>query len=527
MPPTDVADAVRWLEDARAALAAGDLARASGLLTAVLEHSAGSALPEARELLGLARERSGQRAHARAEYQAYLEEHPDGEGAARVRQRLGALELAAAAPVPKLREASPASESRRELRGSAATYYRRFEYVGDGGRRSDSYLLGDLFLQGRALTDRLDLRAESSASTFYGLGRSRDETRVRSLFLEAEDRLGPLFGSVGRHAAGTSAALGRYDGLQLGYRLAERWRLSAVGGFPVDLYAGNGLQTESPFYGVTLDATGLAGVFDARLFAVHETTEGMTAGSSLGGELRYASERAFASAFVDYDAHFGALDAAILTGSYALTPDTTLSAFADHRYLPGLSLRNAAIGQPSDSLDDLRGVFSEQELDALAQDRSARSTLVSLGLTHRLSERFELAGDLSLSEIDGTPSSGGVEGYPGTGLETWYQLQLVGSDLVASGDTSSVGLRYVDGRALDRYALLLAFRLPLRRRLRLGPRLLVERRDPAVGESRLHLRPGVQLEVHAGPFTFDGELALEWSEGELARALLLGVRYDF
>jgi hypothetical protein len=99
-----------------------------------------------------------------------------------VRQRLDALDLAAAAPVPTLRAGRGASESKADVRGSVATYYRRFEYVGDGRRRSDSYLLGDLFLQGRARAGRLDLRAESSASYFYGLGRSRDE-RASSLFL--------------------------------------------------------------------------------------------------------------------------------------------------------------------------------------------------------------------------------------------------------------------------------------------------------------------------------------------------------
>ena len=46
---------------------------------------------EAQELLGLAREKNGQTAHAKAEYQRYLALYPDADGAARVRQRLAAL----------------------------------------------------------------------------------------------------------------------------------------------------------------------------------------------------------------------------------------------------------------------------------------------------------------------------------------------------------------------------------------------------------------------------------------------------
>jgi SPOR domain len=514
----------RRMAEGRAALAAGDPERAIGLFTAVLELPQGTGLPEARELLGLARERNGQIAHARAEYQTYLEQFPEGEGADRVRQRLSALDLAQAGPVPKLREAKGASGPPAEVHGSLGAYYRSFQYVGDGHVTSDSYVFNDLFLSGRVRTGRVDLRAETATSYLQGIGRSGNETLVRSLFLAAEDRLGPLSASLGRFSAGASEALYRYDGLKLGYRMGERWRLSAVGGFPVDLYTSNAVQTKRPFYGLTLDTTALAGALDVQLFALQENDQGRTDRTSLGGSFRYVGERAFASAFLDYDAHFGALDAAVLNGSWQLTTATTLSAFADYRHLPSLSLRNALIGQPTDSLDDLGAGLDTGDLESLAEDRTARSLLGSLGLSHRLGERFELAGDFSVSEVGSTPSSGGVAGYPGTGFEYWYQVQLAGSDLLAEGDRGQLGLRYVLGRDRARYALLLDLRLPTARGLRVGPRMIFEYRAP---DSRLYLRPGVQLEYRAGRFTVEGEAALEWAEGEFARALLVGLRYDF
>ncbi|MBK7285565.1 MAG: hypothetical protein IPI83_15680 [Sphingomonadales bacterium] len=77
--------------DAEAALKAGENDRAIQILTMALtfpenEHSA-----RARELLGLTRERKGQAAHARAEYEEYLRRYPAGEASDRVRQRLAAL----------------------------------------------------------------------------------------------------------------------------------------------------------------------------------------------------------------------------------------------------------------------------------------------------------------------------------------------------------------------------------------------------------------------------------------------------
>jgi len=515
------------LEEARSALAAGDAGRAILLLSALLTRPEGQGLAEARELLGVARERSGQLAHARAEYETYLREHPEGEGAARVHQRLEALGTARAEPAPQLRSSRSASDRRARLRGSFATYYRRFEFLGDGRRHSDSYLLGNLTLRGDAATDRVDLRAEADASYFLGLGHDADEARVRSLYVAVDDRAGPLSASLGRHGLGASQVLGRFDGARLGYGFAEGWRLSAVAGYLVDLYASNDVATDRPFYGLTLEGLSLAEGVDLQLFAVQERADGYTDGTSVGGEVRYAGERLFLSGFLDYDAHFGALDALVVNGSWQASPATTLNLFVDHRYVPSLALRNALIGQPEDSLGALDQQLRFEDLEGVARDRTARSTLASLGATHRLGERFLLAGDFAVSELSGTPSSAGVEGFEGTGLEYWGMLELIGSELAVAGDTGIVGLRYVAGRDRDRAALLVDWRVPVTKSLRAGPRLVLEYRDARGEGARVHVRPGAHLEYRIGAFTIDAEMDLEWADGELGRSALLGARYDF
>jgi hypothetical protein len=528
-PPAAAPDAGagRLVEEARAALAAGDAPRAIVLLSAALTRPQGEATAEARELLGVARERSGQLAHARAEYETYLREHPDGEGAVRVRQRLEALDTARAEPVAQLRGGRDAADRRARLRGSFATYYRRFEFVGDDHTTSDSYLLGHLTLRGDALTERVDLRAEADASYFLGLGHDTDEARVRSLYVAVDDRAGPLSASLGRHGLGASQILGRFDGARLGYGFAEGWRLSAVAGYLVDLYAGSGVATDRPFYGVTLEGLSLAERVDLQLFAVQERADGYTDGTSVGGEMRYSGERLFLSGFLDYDTRFGALDALVVNGSWQASDATTLNVFVDHRYVPSLALRNALIGQPLDSLSALDQQLRFEDLEGVARDRSARSTLASLGATHRLSERFLLAGDFAVSELSGTPSSAGVEGFEGTGLEYWAMLELIGSELALAGDTGILGLRYVAGEDRDRAALLLDWRVPIAKAVRAGPRVIVEYRSAEGEDARVHVRPGAHLEYRIGSFTIDAEVELEWAEGELARSLLLGARYDF
>src|SRR6184192_3616843 len=82
--------------DARAALAARDYPKAIALLTKLQRQPEFPDRAHAQELLGLARERSGQLAHAKAEYEEYLHRYPHGEAAERVAFRLRILRAAEA-----------------------------------------------------------------------------------------------------------------------------------------------------------------------------------------------------------------------------------------------------------------------------------------------------------------------------------------------------------------------------------------------------------------------------------------------
>ena len=64
------------------------------MLTKLLEQPEFPQRAEAQELLGLAHERSGQLAHAKADYEEYLRRYPQGPANERVKKRLRALALA-------------------------------------------------------------------------------------------------------------------------------------------------------------------------------------------------------------------------------------------------------------------------------------------------------------------------------------------------------------------------------------------------------------------------------------------------
>ena len=99
-----------YLAKAKDALGRNDAAAAIEPLNALLSLPHNTSSQEAQELMGLARERSGEMAKARAEYDIYLKLYPEGEGAARVRERvakLGAIpaaEVAAARPARRMED---------------------------------------------------------------------------------------------------------------------------------------------------------------------------------------------------------------------------------------------------------------------------------------------------------------------------------------------------------------------------------------------------------------------------------------
>ena len=90
------------MEEARQAMAKGDYSRAIALYNKVLQLPPNAYQQDALEFLGLARERKGQLAHAKAEYEKFLGLYPEGSAATRVKQRLAGLLTARKTPKEKL-----------------------------------------------------------------------------------------------------------------------------------------------------------------------------------------------------------------------------------------------------------------------------------------------------------------------------------------------------------------------------------------------------------------------------------------
>ena len=152
------------MDEGRAALKRGDLRGAIALFTKVLNRSENAYSPEARELLGLARQRSGQFAEARAAYEDYLRRYPGGAESERVRQRLAGLATATGDPAAPLRMPGRAPNGALPIGRFTSTHETTWALVGNV---STFYIRDDSFRTARDPSAAPDPTADPDAHAVH------------------------------------------------------------------------------------------------------------------------------------------------------------------------------------------------------------------------------------------------------------------------------------------------------------------------------------------------------------------------
>jgi hypothetical protein len=532
----------RMMAEVRDSMTRGDYQRASLLLTKVLSFPEHERSPEAKELLGLAHQRNGQLAHAKAEYEEYLETYPDSAGAPRVRQRLDALLTASKTPArATAEEPSPETGFNHDAWGSLSQFYRGRirETELEGRTTTEAALDSDLFFTTRSSSDRWDIRTSFAGGYRHDfLGADLSEgSRFSSGFVETRDRVHGLQSRLGRQSSRGSGILGRFDGAVLSAELHPQWRINLNSGFPVDFTRSNRIDLDRPFYGVSLDMGTFAEHWEGQIYGIQQRIDGLEDRTAVGGELRFTHRAGFFLGYGDYDVSYRELNIATVIGNWRLGDRLSLNLLADYRRTPTLSTVNALIGQTVDEIEELEDLFTEDEIRDLAEDRTATSRMLNVGFSHQLTRTLQIGGDFTLSNLSGTPASGGVEEMPGTGNEYAYSLHTTETGLLVDGGYTTLGLRYVDADRGDRIALNTGGRYPVWGALRLGPRVIVELRRDESGEKQWDVRPSLRVDYRWRRFRFEAEAGVELTEDsasgggglgeERGYFCAVGTRFDF
>lgn len=538
------------MEEAKQAMTGGEYRRAIQIYTKVLQYPDHKYRQEAQELLGLARDRNGQIAHARAEYEEYLRQYPEGEGAKRVRQRLAGLLTATAKPREKLRKAKKRPEEKvwqKEIYGSFSQFYNRDVSTTDpiGETVNQNTLTSDLDFNARMKSARHEL-----GSYFIGgfqkdfEDSTEDEFSVSQFYLYGRDHRKHLSLRVGRQSESSSGILGRFDGGLGNFQLFPAVRLNVVAGYPVEFDTSKGLDTGKHFFGTSLDLGTFAKHWDINTFYIEQEVDGITDRQAVGGEIRYFSPTGSFFSLVDYDISYNELNTILFTGNLVMSDGTTFNLSADYRTSPILTTSNALQGQGVDTVSDLLNVFgaSEDEVRKQAQAVTANSWSATLGGSRPLSEKLQISADVTVSELKGTGPSGGgtlmtVEAIPGTGIESFYNLQLIGSSLIQEGDIAILGFRYQNTSSSDTYSANLNTRYPVNRNFRINPRFRVDyRQNDEDSGDQLTTAPSLRIDYRfKRRVRIELEGGTEWATDNLGNQtdrtfsyfLILGYRVDF
>ena len=511
-PPLDSQTIRSMIVQVRASMAAHDYPKAITILTKLQRQPEFPERAHVQELLGLARERSGQLAHAKAEYEEYLRRYPHGEAAERVALRLQTLRAATATARGSAQGST--SDAGWHVTGGVAQLFRydgtRVDNNTPAGNvppgtilppnsiqtTTDNSLFTDVDVLARRRGENVDWMARLSAGydkSFVqnGLG---DDRRVSIASIEMVDRSLGLLARLGRQTRNQDGVLGTFDGLFVSYQWRPSWGINVAAGYPVE-ETNAGVLTARRFESVALACTPPGAHWDASVFAALQQFDGLRDRQAVGIEGRYLASWASLVATVDYDTFYRSLNTGSLLGTLQLPARWSLSFDAERRNSPVLTTRNALIGQPDTTLAQLEQVFTVQEIFQLARDRTPYTTDYSLTATRPLGQRFQFSSTVSATETGASPAYGGVDAQPATGLELTYQAQIYTSSLWRTGDFSVLTATYSNTEIGKVSGLSASSRFPVNGAWRIGPRLTVDRRNLIIdGSTELTYIPSVLID---------------------------------
>ena len=485
----------RVMEQARQAVAKQKFVEAIKLYTRVLSRGAMKYRRDAQEFLAVSREKNGQYAHARAEYEKYLKLYPEGEGAERVRLRLIGMLTALKPARRKLKKSRGTDKTIWDTYGYISEFYRydRLEENDTVSTRSSSTSSMGLFARRRSQTS--NIKMQLTGDYLYDF-KDQDDNRRRltSLYIDYANRPKTTSIRLGRQSHTRSGVLGRMDGVWADYQIHPEWKINLVAGHPVNLIQTNRIQENRQFQGISLDIGTFDRYLDFNVFHIEQEVDGMIDRQAVGGEIRYLKPDYTYFTLIDYDTWFGELNKLYIVSTWRLKGQKAINFTFDKGKSPYVTATNALMGQSFTGIEQMRASFSDEEIKQIARDRTADSTISTLNGSFPINKKYAMNLDFTLYKLSGTPASAGVEATEATGNEYFYGAQLIGNDVFFKGDTVIYGVRYADTKTYKRTRLSMSERLVLKKKWRTNLAVQYMLQDRTNGAELDSIKPSIRLD---------------------------------
>jgi len=467
-PPPSTAGDKELMASAKASMAAGEYEGATQTFNRLLNLPPNEYSQEAQELVGNAREKNGDFAKAKIEYELYLKLYPGSEGALRVNTRLAAINNGTA----KVAENKFSTKkqinqvNQNTIFGSLSQYYYGSKTMTDttnGGVKSNvrttdqSALVTSFDITDRwrhnQYDDKLVFR-DAQTHNFPVGPNFTDINRLNAAYWDHDDKLLGYMFRLGRQPGNSQGVLGRFDGVFGKYSINDNFRITGVAGVP-DNGSHSPILTNRHFYGSALEFGLPSSTVSGNVYAIQQIADGLTERRAVGTELRYFNNATSWFGLLDYDTVFHDVNIALLQGNWTTNNQITFNALLDHRKSPilyGETGIQAVPGAVPLSVSGLRKVLSDQQIYSAIKNITAETDTALLGATKQITPKWQIGGDVRLNRTKGTlgvdlsliPGGVLVAPTPSTGIAYTYDLQAIGTNVVFADDTSVINTSFVD-----------------------------------------------------------------------------------
>lgn len=412
MPQEQVEELARgFIAEAKDAFARGEYPKAINRLNRLLGLPANRQTEAAQALLGEVREKNGEIAKARAEYELYLKLFPNGSDAPKVKQRLAGLPKSEPARRPVARAMRDDKPAEWTVYGSLSSYWFNGQSKQDSGpmTKDQNSLVSSLSLNARlrdAVTDTRIVFRDTDSRNF--LRANRDYNRIYSAYVERTDREVGYFVRAGRQNPNGAGVLERFDGLNGSYNLGSDWKIGAVAGtsveFPRTREGWFNLPANKKFYGANVEYLPQVGRPGASLYAIEQTLDGYLNRRALGSEVRYFDGQFNAFGVLDYDVLYKGLNIGMIQGNYIDPWGNNYFINYDYRKSPTYSLSNALPNTFALGITTVNGLVNNFGLDQSRQlvvDSTPTMEMFGTGVTIPVGEKWQFGFDYRASKVSG------------------------------------------------------------------------------------------------------------------------------
>jgi len=389
-----------------------------------------------------------------------------------------------------------------------------------------------------------------------------NKNRLSAMYLDYRSFTDGTSLKLGRQSPSGVGVITRFDGAQAGYTLFPKFRANVVVGRPADKL----MDTERYFYGASLEAEALTQKISGSLYFNRGMIDGVVDRNAFGTELRYFDGGLNASFLFDYDTMLKVVNIGTIQGAWQLESGTAFNFTFDRRMVSMLTLSNAlyfalpATGCPNmpagstppsqfRQISDLMACFGTlPDLREYVHEVTAMYSQGTVGVTTPINQRWQIGGNLGFMNIGQVAAVPNIMAeQPGTGNMLNGMLQLIGSNLYSSRDSSvfslnqSVSPVVMDGAgnpAGGIHGTMLSYNnsTSIGERWQIDPALRLYHQTNHLNEKQDRIAPSFRLSYKVTrQFTADADFSYEQTtDHKLTQTLTtraqtysIGARYDF